>query len=103
MCESAFCLSVSKSAVSKSALADRSSVAGNLLRFAGRSRFDAKERAVLQAKRVVIDRRLLSDLTEAAQEPTIEVGTLVRSEIVAERLVAFFAPLVSTGAVKRAL
>ena len=44
-----------------------------------------------------------ANFTEAAQERNIEVGVLVRSQIVAERLIAFFAALVSTGGVRRAL
>jgi phosphatidylserine/phosphatidylglycerophosphate/cardiolipin synthase-like enzyme len=68
---------------------------------------DAKQRAVLHAKCVVIDGRTAfvssANFTEAAQERNIEVGVLVRSEIVAERLIAFFSSLVSTGAARRAL
>jgi len=68
---------------------------------------DAKRKAVLHAKCVVIDGRTAfvssANFTEAAQERNIEVGVLVRSEIVAERLMNFFAALISTGAVKRAL
>jgi phosphatidylserine/phosphatidylglycerophosphate/cardiolipin synthase-like enzyme len=44
-----------------------------------------------------------ANFTEAAQERNIEVGVLVRSRIVAERLEAFFSALVATGAAKRAL
>ncbi len=69
--------------------------------------FDAKQRAVLHAKCVVVDGRTAfvssANFTEAAQERNIEVGVLVRSPIVAERLVAFFSALISTGAAKRAL
>jgi phosphatidylserine/phosphatidylglycerophosphate/cardiolipin synthase-like enzyme len=68
---------------------------------------DAKRKAVLHAKCVVIDGRTAfvssANFTEAAQERNIEVGVLVRSEIVAERLMNFFAALISTGAVRRAL
>jgi phosphatidylserine/phosphatidylglycerophosphate/cardiolipin synthase-like enzyme len=68
---------------------------------------DAKQRAVLHAKCVVVDGRTAfvssANFTEAAQERNIEVGVLVRSPIVAERLVAFFSGLISTGVVKRAL
>jgi phosphatidylserine/phosphatidylglycerophosphate/cardiolipin synthase-like enzyme len=68
---------------------------------------DSKQRAVLHAKCVVVDGRTAfvssANFTEAAQERNIEVGVLVRSEIVAERLIAFFSALVSTGAAKRAL
>lgn len=68
---------------------------------------DAKRKAVLHAKCVVIDGRTSfvssANFTEAAQERNIEVGVLVRSSIVSERLVSFFAGLISTGAVRRAL
>jgi phosphatidylserine/phosphatidylglycerophosphate/cardiolipin synthase-like enzyme len=68
---------------------------------------DTKQRAVLHAKCVVIDGRTAfvssANFTEAAQERNIEVGVLVRSQIVAERLTNFFAALISTGAVRRAL
>ena len=68
---------------------------------------DTKQRAVLHAKCLVVDGRTAfvssANFTEAAQERNIEVGVLVRSPIVAERLTNFFAPLISTGAVRRAL
>jgi phosphatidylserine/phosphatidylglycerophosphate/cardiolipin synthase-like enzyme len=68
---------------------------------------DAKRKAVLHAKCIVVDERTAfvssANFTEAAQERNIEVGVLVRSQIVAERLINFFAALISTGAVRRAL
>ena len=68
---------------------------------------DAKRKAVLHAKCVVIDGRTAfvssANFTEAAQERNIEVGVLVRSEIVAERIINFFAALISTGAVRRGI
>jgi phosphatidylserine/phosphatidylglycerophosphate/cardiolipin synthase-like enzyme len=68
---------------------------------------NAKRKAVLHAKCIVVDGRTAfvssANFTEAAQERNIEVGVLVRSQIVAERLVGFFAALVSSGAVRRAL
>ncbi|MEO8367597.1 MAG: phospholipase D-like domain-containing protein, partial [Candidatus Solibacter sp.] len=68
---------------------------------------DAKRRAVLHAKCVVVDGRTAfvssANFTEAAQERNIEVGVLVRSQVIAERLVAFFSALISTGAARRAL
>lgn len=68
---------------------------------------DAKQRAVLHAKCVVVDGRTAfvssANFTEAAQERNIEVGVLVRSQIIAERLISFFAGLISTGAARRAL
>ena len=64
-------------------------------------------RAVLHAKCVVIDGRIAfvssANFTEAAQERNIEVGVLVRSELIAERIINFFTALISTGAVRRAL
>jgi phosphatidylserine/phosphatidylglycerophosphate/cardiolipin synthase-like enzyme len=66
-----------------------------------------KRKAALHAKCVVIDGRAAfvssANFTEAAQERNIEVGVLVRSEIVAERLINFFAALISTGAVRQVL
>ena len=59
---------------------------------------DTKQRAVLHAKCVVIDGRTAfvssANFTEAAQERNIEVGVLVRSQIVAERLINFFSALI---------
>jgi phosphatidylserine/phosphatidylglycerophosphate/cardiolipin synthase-like enzyme len=68
---------------------------------------DGKQKALLHAKCVVVDGKTSfvssANFTEAAQERNIEVGVLLRSQIVAERLIGFFAALVSTGAVRRAL
>jgi phosphatidylserine/phosphatidylglycerophosphate/cardiolipin synthase-like enzyme len=68
---------------------------------------DARRKAALHAKCVVIDGQVAfvssANFTEAAQERNIEVGVLVRSQIVAERLINFFTALISTGAVRRAL
>jgi phosphatidylserine/phosphatidylglycerophosphate/cardiolipin synthase-like enzyme len=68
---------------------------------------DAIQRAVLHAKCVVVDGRTAfvssANFTEAAQERNIEVGVLVRSEIIADRLIAFFSALISTVAARRAL
>jgi len=68
---------------------------------------DAKQRAVLHAKCIIVDGRTAfvssANFTEAAQERNIEVGVLVRSEIIADRLIAFFSALISTGAARRAL
>ena len=56
---------------------------------------------------IVVDGRTAfvssANFTEAAQERNIEVGALVRSQIIAERLITFFSALVSTGAARRAL
>lgn len=68
---------------------------------------DVKRRAVLHAKCVVVDRKVAfvssANFTEVAQERNIEVGVLVRSAVVSERLISFFAALVSSGAVERAM
>ena len=68
---------------------------------------DAKRKAVLHAKCVVIDGQTSfvssANFTEAAQERNIEVGVLVRSQVVAERLITFFSALIGSGAVRRAL
>lgn len=66
---------------------------------------DPKRRAVLHAKCIVIDGRTSfvssANFTEAAQERNIEVGVLIRSELVAGRLIAFFSALISSGAARR--
>jgi len=68
---------------------------------------DAKQRAVLHAKCVVVDGRVTfvssANFTEAAHQRNIEVGVLLRSEAIAERLKAFFEDLISTCAVRRAV
>lgn len=68
---------------------------------------DSKRKAVLHAKCVVVDGRSAfvssANFTEAAQERNIEVGVLVRSHVIAERLVSFFTALISTGSLRRAL
>jgi phosphatidylserine/phosphatidylglycerophosphate/cardiolipin synthase-like enzyme len=68
---------------------------------------DTKRKAALHAKCIVIDGRVAfvssANFTEAAQERNIEVGVLVRSNIIAERLISFFAALIATGAVRQAL
>jgi phosphatidylserine/phosphatidylglycerophosphate/cardiolipin synthase-like enzyme len=65
------------------------------------------KRRFSHAKCVVVDGRTAfvtsANFTEAAQERNIEVGILVRSQIVAERLIAFFDALIAYGAAKRAL
>src|SRR6266536_2974588 len=64
-----------------------------------------KRKEVLHAKCVVIDGKTAfissANFTEAAQERNIEVGVLVRSQIIADRLLTFFSALISTGAAKR--
>lgn len=68
---------------------------------------DVESRAVLHAKCVVIDRRIAfvssANFTESAQERNIEVGVLVRSQSVAERLSNYFTAMTRTGILKRAL
>lgn len=64
---------------------------------------DPAKRASLHAKCVVVDRRIAfvssANFTEAAQERNIEVGLLVRSRLVAERLARHFDGLVEEGSV----
>lgn len=66
---------------------------------------DSKRKAVLHAKCIVVDGRLAfvssANFTEAAQERNIEVGLLVRSRAIAERLLAFFDGLTEGGLVRR--
>lgn len=61
-------------------------------------------RSALHAKCVVIDRSITfvssANFTEAAQERNIEVGLLVRSSMVAERLVLHFESLADQGFLK---
>jgi phosphatidylserine/phosphatidylglycerophosphate/cardiolipin synthase-like enzyme len=68
---------------------------------------DGKQKAVLHAKCVVVDGNISfvssANFTEAAQQRNIEVGVLMRSQSLADRMIGFFAGLVSTGAVRRAL
>lgn len=68
---------------------------------------DPARRAVLHAKCVVVDGRMAfvssANFTEAAQERNIEVGVLIRSEVVARRIVDFFSALIASGAVKRVI
>lgn len=68
---------------------------------------DAKQKAVLHAKCLVIDGRTAlitsANFTAAGQERNIEVGVLLRSRAVAERLIGFFDALIAYGATKRAL
>lgn len=68
---------------------------------------DLKRKAVLHAKCVVLDGQTAfvssANFTEAAQERNIEVGVLIRSGVVAGRLSGFFAALVESGAVRRAV
>jgi phosphatidylserine/phosphatidylglycerophosphate/cardiolipin synthase-like enzyme len=68
---------------------------------------DGRQKALLHAKCVVVDGKTSfvssANFTEAAQERNIEVGVLVRSAQVADRLASFFSGLVATGAVRRVL
>lgn len=52
------------------------------------------KRACLHAKNIVIDGRIVfitsANFTEAAQERNIEVGLLIRNQLLAERLTSFF-------------
>jgi phosphatidylserine/phosphatidylglycerophosphate/cardiolipin synthase-like enzyme len=68
---------------------------------------EAAKRACLHAKCIVVDRRCVfvssANLTEAAQERNIEVGLLIRSTSLAERLSWHFAALVAEGVLRSAL
>ncbi len=65
-----------------------------------------QKRAALHAKCIVVDARDLfvssANFTEAAQHKNIEVGVLLRSLVMADRLLRFLNQLVETGRFKRA-
>lgn len=65
---------------------------------------DAKRKAVLHAKCIVVDGRIAfvssANFTDAGQERNIEVGVLVRSRVVADRIISFFANLISASSVR---
>jgi phosphatidylserine/phosphatidylglycerophosphate/cardiolipin synthase-like enzyme len=62
---------------------------------------DAEKRACLHAKCVVVDNETVfvssANFTEAAQERNIEMGVLVRSSWLAERVTGYFNALLDTG------
>ena len=64
---------------------------------------DHAKRAALHAKCVVVDEQVSfvssANFTEAAQQKNIEVGLLVRSALIAERLTRHFNSLVEEGIV----
>lgn len=66
-----------------------------------------RDRASLHAKCVVIDRSRVfvssANFTEAGQERNIEVGLMLQSPVVAERLLRFLDSLVEEGHLKQAL
>jgi phosphatidylserine/phosphatidylglycerophosphate/cardiolipin synthase-like enzyme len=68
--------------------------------------FERGKCAALHAKCIVVDRRTVfvssANFTEAAQEKNIEVGLLLRSTVVAERVGRFFEQLIVRGVLKRA-
>jgi phosphatidylserine/phosphatidylglycerophosphate/cardiolipin synthase-like enzyme len=69
--------------------------------------FDRVKRAALHAKCVVADGQEVfvssANFTEAAQERNIEIGLLLHSTAIADRLVNFFDALCATGQFLRAL
>ena len=64
----------------------------------------ADKRVSLHAKCVVVDRREVfvssANFTEAAHEQNIEVGLLIHSRTLAERIVRHFAALLAEGVLK---
>ncbi len=66
-----------------------------------------ESRAALHAKCIVVDGRSLfvssANFTEAAQQKNIEVGLLLESPVLAERLLRFFNALVEAGHLKQAM
>jgi phosphatidylserine/phosphatidylglycerophosphate/cardiolipin synthase-like enzyme len=68
---------------------------------------DSEKRACLHAKCVVVDGEAVfissANFTEAAQERNIEMGLLVRSRWLAERVTAYFETLLGGGVLQRAL
>ena len=68
---------------------------------------DPADKAVSHAKCVVIDGSIAfvssANFTEAAQIRNIEIGVLIRSRPVSERLVNFFFTMITGGVLKRAL
>jgi phosphatidylserine/phosphatidylglycerophosphate/cardiolipin synthase-like enzyme len=69
--------------------------------------FDRSKAAALHAKCVVVDRTELfvssANFTEAAQHKNIEVGLLLRSPIITERLLSFLNQLVEAGLFQQVL
>lgn len=68
---------------------------------------DQRERGALHAKCIIVDGCKVfvssANFTEAAQQRNIEVGVLLRSPAVADRLLRFLAGLVENGQLKLAL
>jgi phosphatidylserine/phosphatidylglycerophosphate/cardiolipin synthase-like enzyme len=68
---------------------------------------DPKKRACMHAKCIVIDRKTVfvssANFTEAAQERNLEVGLLIRSSTLADRLQAHFDSLVAEKLLHQAL
>ena len=66
---------------------------------------EQRERHALHAKCIVVDACQVfvssANFTEAAQERNIEVGVLLRSTVLADRLLQFINALVETGQLKR--
>ena len=68
---------------------------------------NAKKKAVLHAKCVVVDQQQAfvssANFTEAAQERNIEVGLLVRSPRIAERITQFFEAMAESGHLRQVI
>ena len=68
---------------------------------------DYQNRAALHAKCIIVDGRILfvssANFTEAAQQKNIEVGLLLESPVLADRLLRFFNLLVESSHLKRAM
>lgn len=67
--------------------------------------FERDKCAALHAKCIVVDRRAVfvssANFTEAAQARNIEVGLLLHSSVVAERISRFFEQLAAVGLLRR--
>ncbi len=68
---------------------------------------DRQNRAALHAKCIIVDARDLfvssANFTEAAQQKNIEVGLLLKSSVLADRLLRFLNALVEGGHLKQAI
>lgn len=68
---------------------------------------DRQNRAALHAKCIIVDARDLfvssANFTEAAQQKNIEVGLLLESPVLADRLLRFFNVLVASGHLEQAI
>jgi phosphatidylserine/phosphatidylglycerophosphate/cardiolipin synthase-like enzyme len=68
---------------------------------------DRAKCAALHAKCIVVDRSAVfvssANFTEAAQEKNIEVGLLLKSPVVADRISRFFEQLAAARLLRRAI